>query len=82
MNKIGKITGINLLILVLYVIICGFSKDIGSLMVLIALHFLLCITIGVIFFFLKDSSKSNSFILSAFLVLLIGFSSCSAIAFY
>ncbi|NHA03640.1 hypothetical protein G7092_07535 [Mucilaginibacter sp. HC2] len=70
-----KIVGINLLILVIYTILCKLIPDLGGLLLaafLIAVHVFACIIMTIV-------RKDWLWILSAFLVLVIGFSTCVAL---
>jgi hypothetical protein len=84
MNEIRKIVGMNLLILFLYVVITALytsGQNALELMLLIAGHFVICLLIGIGYYIAKKNVKGNALVLSSFLVLLIGFSTCVAINF-
>ena len=85
MNKLGKVAGINLLILFVYMILIYFTNSGGGEAELaIALLSSLCIglqvfvnfVLGIVFFVKSDRVAGRAFLLSAVVVLVVGFSSC------
>lgn len=84
MNYLLKILGVNLIVLIAYsLIIRGLStkpyRNLNILMisaVLIILHILVNLIIGRVFYSKGEMEKGRVFMLSAGIVLLIGFSSC------
>lgn len=84
MQTLKKIAGINLLILLVYTAIVFFSNlDTGGsltilvvLMVIIGIHVFINLVLGIIFFTQKDNERGRAFLLSALIVLVVGFSSC------
>ena len=89
MKNFGKIVGTNLLILLIYSIICKVFGDISPekrishhvyiapgvvwMAIVIIFHALICLFIGA---FSKDVKQFKSFLLVALLILLIGFGTC------
>ena len=74
-NEGMKIVGYNLLALIIYTILCKLIPDLGGLLLaafLIAIHVFVCIIMTIV-------RKDWLWILSAFLVLVIGFSTCVAL---
>jgi len=70
-----KIVGYNMLALIIYTIMCKLIPDLGGLLLaafLIAMHVFVCIIMTIV-------RKDWAWILSAFLVLVIGFSTCVAL---
>lgn len=85
MKRIGKIFWINYLIILVYdVFIIGFvEKGLALSLILaftIALHVVVNLALGIIYFFMGKRKASQDFFLIAGIILLIGFSSCWAIA--
>jgi hypothetical protein len=85
MNKLGKVAGINLLILFCYMIFIYISnKGTGEAELGILIFAAFCITIhvflnfglGIYFVFRHDKALGRAFFLSAGIVLVVGFSSC------
>lgn len=87
MNALKKIAGINLAFLVAYTILSGVVgitekgqyKGIGALMlmaVLIGLHFGIAIVVSLYYFVRRNREQGRAYLLSALLVLVIGFSAC------
>jgi hypothetical protein len=67
-----KIVGINLLIMVIYTVSCKFTPDLGGMLIdafLIVIHVVVCVIMAI-------SSKNWVWLISAFLILAIGFSTC------
>jgi hypothetical protein len=89
MKGLGKIVGVNLLILLIYSIICKvfgvtLPKNRNNLYIyipvgvvwmayIIIFHTLVCFFVGA---FSKDVKQFKSFLLAALLILLIGFGTC------
>ena len=74
-NEGMKIVGYNLLAMIVYTIFCKLIPDLGGVLLaafLIAIHVLVCIVAAV-------GRKNWLWVLSAFLVLVIGFSTCVAL---
>jgi len=75
-----KIVGFNLLAVVIYSLICRVadSKDgWGALMILIGLHVFICLIWSFVCIFIQQYKRqSGLWLLSALLVLIIGFSTC------
>jgi hypothetical protein len=88
MNSLKKIGGYNLLILLLYTVLVSiFSKGnqwqmnvMILLAMLISLQVGLNLIISLIFFLKRDKIKGRNFLLSALLILVIGFSTCYGLA--
>ncbi len=87
MKNFGKILGYNMLIMLVYTagihIVCGGGKNEGGMVILIimifpvALHALVNFIISMVkFFYNKDSGQGGSYLLSTFLVGIIGFGAC------
>lgn len=87
MSKTGKLVGTNLLILLVYSLICAGSffnshdqyagMGFGMLMMMmIGGHVLILMIISIVFFIKKDKARGRNFLISMFVVLLIGFSAC------
>lgn len=86
MKNIKKIVGINLVILLVYMLIFGVALkgakgyDGLGLIVMVAftigVQFIANLIISIVFFVKKDNDLGRSFLLSAFAILLIGFSTC------
>ncbi|MFY8035906.1 MAG: hypothetical protein ACOVMQ_02005 [Cyclobacteriaceae bacterium] len=80
----NKIVGVNLIILLAYTILIiafssGSEKGLGILIGLafcIAIHSALNFIVAIIYFIQKLNEEGKSFLLSAFLIVLIGFPSC------
>ncbi len=83
MNDIGKIVGINLLVMLLYMILInvtslGQERQLAVLVFsafAVGIHVAISIFVGIILFIQKNP-KAKAFLLSAGIVLVIGFSSC------
>lgn len=90
MKNLGKIIGVNLLILLIYSIVCKAFGDIPRtekynprfvyfqpgmvwMAIIIVFHAFICLCIGV---YSKDVKEFKSFLLTALLILLIGFGTC------
>lgn len=88
MNDLKKTGGYNLLILVFYtVLVSVFSKgNQWQMNVMILLAMLISVQVGInlflslIFFLKRDKVKGKNFLLSALLILIIGFSTCYGLA--
>ena len=85
MQHLKKIAGINLLVLIAYttlVFVFNYDEREGSftimliMMPLIGIHVFVNIVLGIIFFTQKDNARGRAFLLSALVVLIVGFSSC------
>ena len=87
MNNSGKLIGINLLILLIYsaLFLGGFWTDKGQyagmgfgifMMMAIAIHALVLLIIGIVLLVRKQRERGLAFIISMFVVLLVGFSAC------
>lgn len=79
MEKLGKIGLVNIVLLFIYSAIIRLSGDgyhMFELAFLISLHFMLCLTAGLILVFSKHKPIGLQLILSSILVLLIGFGTC------
>ena len=77
MKDVGKVVGVNLLILLIYIVATTSSHNIGALLTLLIGHVFVNILLGIIFI-LSDSTKKYGYgsFLSSLLILLIGFSAC------
>jgi hypothetical protein len=80
-NRNMVVVAINIAILVLYTLYIRLTSPGGESVLIVALliafHFLLCAVIGIICAAIVPAKKyTNSFLLSALAVLLIGFSTC------
>jgi hypothetical protein len=90
MKDLGKIVGVNLLILLIYATICKVFGDIPRpenynhrfvyfpagmvwMAYLIVFHALICLFVGA---YSKDVKQFKSFLLTALIILLIGFGTC------
>jgi len=77
-----RIVGINLLIVIVYSLICRFAigqDGWGALMLLIGLHVFACLIWSFVCIFTqKHKRQSGLWLLSGLLVLIIGFSTCVA----
>jgi hypothetical protein len=71
-----RVVGINLAVLAVYTIISKIDKDLGPFLdaFLLAIHFIVCILWAVI-------ASKNIWLLTAFVVLLIGVSTCVGVLF-
>lgn len=87
MKGTGRIIGINLIILAIYAIIAAAisSQDQSGyagagygliMMVLLAIHVLILLIVGIVFFVRKDREKGKAYLISFCVVLLVGFSAC------
>jgi hypothetical protein len=85
MNKLGRVAGINLLILFCYMVLIYVSNqgtgeaELGILLLAafsIAVHVFLNFVLGIYFVFKQDKAMGRAFLLSAGIVLVVGFSSC------
>lgn len=83
MSDIKQIAGINLLILLLYMVLInvsstGSERELGLLIFssfAIVAHVAVNVLIAIVFF-IKKKNSAKSYLLSAAIVLVIGFSSC------
>ncbi len=87
MDKTGKLVGINLLLLLIYgAIIMGIFAA-GSdpyagvgfgmfMMIAIGIQALVLLIIGIVLLVQKKKDRGRAFLLSMFIVLLVGFSAC------
>lgn len=93
MNSIKKVAGINLLILLAYTLLCNLvSNSNGNekglevailMMVAVILHVGVLLLAMLIFFINKKNVEGRTFLLSALIVLVIGFSAClGSMSFY
>jgi hypothetical protein len=90
MKNFGKIVGVNLLILLIYSVMCKVFGDIPRpekynplfvyiapgvvwMAVIIVFHAVICLFVGA---YSKDVKQFKSFLLTALLILLIGFGTC------
>ncbi len=73
-NNNFRIVGLNLLTLAIYTVIFKFQKDTGFLLdaFVILIHFILCLVFAVV----NQNKSAGLWILSACLILAIGFSTC------
>jgi len=75
-----KIVGFNLLAVVIYSLICRVADSAdgwGALMVLIGVHVFVCLIWSFVSLFIREYKRqSGLWLLSALLVLIIGFSTC------
>jgi hypothetical protein len=84
MSDIKKIVGINLFIMLMYMLLInitslGQERTLAVLVLsalAVGIHVFISVLLSVIYFSKKDNSKGKSFLLSAGIVLVIGFSSC------
>jgi uncharacterized membrane protein YozB (DUF420 family) len=86
MNSIKKVVGINLLILLAYTLLCNLvSNSNGNergmevailMMVAVVIHVGILLLAMLIFFIRKNNAEGRTFLLSALIVLVIGFSAC------
>jgi len=81
MDRIRKIAGYNLLALVIYTALNGLIGGVILLAVLIALHFFFNFILGIVHLAQSKFTDGKAYMLSAFLVVLIGFSACFGIYF-
>ena len=88
MNGLKKIGGYNLLILLIYtlfvsVIATGNQRQMGFMIymaMLIAVHVGINFIVSLIFFAQRNKIMGRNYLLSALLVLVIGFSTCFGVA--
>ena len=85
MNSFKKVAGINLAILLIYTLLSNIGASSGSergLQVVVLMALLICIHTGInflasiVFFIQKNRVQGRNFLLSALIVLVIGFSAC------
>ncbi|NET33014.1 MAG: hypothetical protein F6K19_13515 [Cyanothece sp. SIO1E1] len=87
MKGTGRIIGINLIILAIYAIIAAAvaSQDKSGyagagyglfMMTLLAIHVGILLIMSIVFFVRKDKEKGKTYLISLFVVLLVGFSAC------
>jgi len=84
MGNLNKVVGVNLLILLVYTAIINFSitgseRSLGvalSMALIISFHVFVDVVVSIVFFSRKKKEQGKAFLLSAGLVLLIGFSAC------
>ncbi|MEZ5042997.1 MAG: hypothetical protein R2828_24085 [Saprospiraceae bacterium] len=87
MSKTGKLIGTNLLILLVYSLIGAGSflnshdqyagLGFGMIMVMaIGIHVFALMIISIVLFVKKDKARGRDFLISMFVVLLVGFSAC------
>jgi hypothetical protein len=94
MNSIKKVAGINLLILIVYTLLINLvSTNTGGgeaglgvailMMVAVILHVGVLMLAMLIFFISKKNVEGRTFLLSALIILVIGFSAClGSMSFY
>jgi hypothetical protein len=94
MNSIKKVAGINLLILIVYTLLINLVSNTSSggeaglgvailMMVAVALHVGVLMLAMLIFFISKKNVEGRTFLLSALIILVIGFSAClGSMSFY
>jgi len=88
MNSLKKIAGLNLLIMLIYTLLVsvlstGNQWQMGFMIfmaVLIAVHVGINFIVSLIFFVQRNRNMGRNYLLSALLVLAIGFSTCFGIA--
>ena len=82
MNKVSNIVGINLVLLLIYTAALRLSFPHGDyvlpLAFAIAGHVLVTVSLSITSFSQKEGHRGGAFLLSALLVLIIGFSACLA----
>ncbi len=87
MKGTGRIIGINLIILAIYAIISAAiaSQDKSGyagvgyglfMMTLLAIHVGILLILSIVFFVRKDREKGKTYLISLFVILLVGFSAC------
>jgi len=87
MKSLSRIVGINLIILAIYTLIIHFSNTLDhsndaflGILILsilpIAIHVIVNIIIAIVFFAKNNLPMGKAFLLSALVVLIIGFSTC------
>ncbi len=80
MKDIGKIAGFNILFILLYDILLRLGTDGGSAVIislfLVVGQTLVNFILAIILYSTKNSQRANSFLLTAILVLIIGFGVC------
>lgn len=85
MNNIGKIAGINLLIMLAYMAI-NWSANMGTpegglsymvmAMLLVGAHALIMFIVSLVYFSRKENEIGKAWLLSALIVIVVGFSAC------
>ena len=84
MNSLKKVAGINLIILLIYTLLTNVSTTGGErglqiaivLAMLIVLHTGINFVVSIAFFIKRNKIAGRNFLLSALIVLVIGFSAC------
>jgi hypothetical protein len=84
MSDLKKIVGINLLILVIYSLLIHFTSSGGEeelvILVLSAFavggHVAITVIVALVYFFSRNAPMGKAFLLSALVVLVVGFSAC------
>jgi hypothetical protein len=95
MNSIKKVAGINLLILIAYTLLINLVGNGGGgggeaglgvailMMIAVILHVGVLLLAMLIFFLSKKNVEGRTFLLSALIILVIGFSAClGSMSFY
>lgn len=91
MNKIKRVGGINLIILLVYTALAGLIglgehgqyKGLGTMIFMafaVGVHTAILLLISLIRFIGKDRESGRAYLLSSLLILLIGFSACFGVA--
>lgn len=82
MKAIKTSAGINLLILLMYTLVISlYSGDnalviLFALLVLVGIHVAVNVVLAIVFFVRGEKPRGKAFLLSALIVLVVGFSSC------
>jgi len=87
MQGTGRIVGINLIILAIYTVITLgiFMNDSDQyagmgygifMMILLGIQSLILLILSIVFFVKKNKERGKAFLISLFVVLLVGFSAC------
>lgn len=87
MQGTGRIVGINLIILAIYTVITLgiFMNDSDQyagmgygifMMILLGVQSLILLILSIVFFVKKNKERGKAFLISLFVVLLVGFSAC------
>ncbi len=93
MNSIKKVVGINILVLIAYTLLINLlSNNNGNergmevailMMVAVAIHVGILLLAMLIYFVSRKNAEGRTFLLSALIVLVIGFSAClGSLSFY
>ena len=78
MEKFGKTIGIQLLIMAAYLIFSKATSMLGINIAAIFLQVVICLAISIFKFVKNDSATGAHYMISAFVVLIIGVGSCVA----